>query len=142
MIKYIKNTILLLIILLIISPLLLIANAETHKIDIESDLVPNLGRDYGYNLNPEHQAVANLPDVTSEEAFSFAIKTVLEWSMILTIIAIVMAAIYYIQSLGNEEDLSKVKNIIIYLIIGMAIMAAAYGIISGVSQFNFFKAVE
>ncbi|MCK5345127.1 MAG: hypothetical protein KAR20_17075, partial [Candidatus Heimdallarchaeota archaeon] len=61
-------------------------------------------------------------------------------AMLLTIAAIVVAAIFYILSRGNEEETSKAKNIILYLVIGMVIMAAAYGLVAGVVQFDFFKA--
>jgi len=88
----------------------------------------------------EADAIAKLPDISLESGFKTAMKTILGASMILTIVAIVFAAIYYIISQGNDEDISKAKNIILYLIIGMAIMAAAYGIVTGVLQFDFFKA--
>ncbi len=50
-----------------------------------------------------------------------------------------MAGVYYLKSRGQEEDITKAKTIIIYIIIGVTIMAAAYGVITGISQFNFFK---
>lgn len=84
--------------------------------------------------------VEQLPRVTAEQVVASAIKTVLKWSMLLTIISIVVAAIFYIMSLGKEEDLTKARNIILYLIVGMAIMSASYGIITGLSRFNFFSA--
>lgn len=82
--------------------------------------------------------VANLPDVSLEGGMTLVIKTILKSAMLLTIIAIVVAAIYYIISRGKDEDMTKAKDIILYLIIGMAIIAAAYGIIAGVTQFNVF----
>ncbi len=88
----------------------------------------------------EAGAVAALPDISLESGFQTAMKTILGASMIITIVAIVFAAVYYIISQGNDEDISKAKNIILYLIIGMAIMAAAYGLVTGVVQFDFFKA--
>jgi len=88
----------------------------------------------------ETKAVADLPEVTLESAFKTIIKTILGAAMLLTIAAIVVAAIFYILSRGNEEDTSKAKNIILYLVIGMVIMAAAYGLVAGVVQFDFFKA--
>lgn len=88
---------------------------------------------------PETTAVANLPNVTLESAMSEVILLILRISMLLTIIAIVVAAIYYIISRGKEEDITKAKDIILYLVIGMAIMAAAYGIVAGIAQFDFFK---
>lgn len=88
----------------------------------------------------ETGAVADLPSISLESGFKTAMKTILGASMIITIVAIVFAAVYYIISQGNDEDISKAKNIILYLIIGMAIMAAAYGLVTGIVQFDFFKA--
>jgi hypothetical protein len=88
--------------------------------------------------NKDAQQVAHLPDVSLEGGMTLAIKTILKSAMLLTIIAIVVAAIYYIISRGKDEDMTKAKDIILYLIIGMAIIAAAYGIIAGVTQFNVF----
>lgn len=88
----------------------------------------------------ETGAVADLPNISLESGFKTAMKTILGAAMIITIAGIVFAAVYYLISQGNDEDISKAKNIILYLIIGMAIMAAAYGIVSGVIQFDFFKA--
>lgn len=86
------------------------------------------------------KAVANLPSVSIENIFTTVIKSILGWSMILTIMAIVVAAVFYLTSSGKEENTSKAKNILINLLIGLAIMAAAYGIITGIAQFNFFTA--
>lgn len=90
------------------------------------------------NKYPETKAISNLPELTLEAGISDVIKTILGWSMIITIVAIVVASIYYMISRGKDEDITKAKDILIYLIIGMAIMAASYGIVAGVSQFNFF----
>jgi len=82
--------------------------------------------------------IQNLPDVSLESAGATVIKTLLGWSMLFTIIAIVVAAMYYLTAQGKEENLSKAKNIILYLIIGLAVMAGAYGIVTGITQFKFF----
>lgn len=82
--------------------------------------------------------IQNLPNVTIESGLSIAIKTILRSAMLLTIIAIVVAAIYYLTSRGKEEDITKAKDIILYLIIGMAVMAAAYGVVAGLTRFNVF----
>jgi len=82
--------------------------------------------------------VKKLPDVGLGGGITLAIKTVLRLAMYLTTIAIVVAAIYYIISRGKDEDMTKAKDIILYLVIGMAIMAASYGIVAGITQFNVF----
>lgn len=101
-------------------------------------LKPAEGTDPSYEA--PLKAVSNLPAVSIEESVGIVIKTVLRWSFYLTIVSLVVASIYYIMSMGKEEDITKARNIILYLVIGMAIIAAAYGIISGVSRFNFFGA--
>jgi len=87
----------------------------------------------------ELKAVSDLPELTDRAFFTSAIKTILGLSMVITLIAIIIAAIYYIYAQGQEENLTKGKDIILYLIIGLAVMAGAYGIISGIAQFEFFS---
>lgn len=88
--------------------------------------------------NQTTKNIQNLPDVTLESVGATVIKTLLGWSMLFTIIAIVVAAMYYLTAQGKEESLSKAKSIILYLVIGLAVMAGAYGIVTGITQFNFF----
>jgi len=89
--------------------------------------------------NQELNAIKALPDLTPEEMIASIIKTILGASMILALIAIVIAGITMIYSRGNEEEIGKAKDILLYLVIGIAIMAAAYGFVSGIAQFNFFQ---
>lgn len=101
--------------------------------DHPADLLLRLGEEDAV------QVVRGLPEMELEQVIVSVIRTILGWSMLLTIIAIVVAAIYYLKSQGNEEDLNKAKNIIVYLLVGIAIMATAYGIVVGISQFDFFR---
>lgn len=87
---------------------------------------------------PEVGQVAKLPELTQTSLITEVIKLILTWSMLITLIAIVVAAIYYLISRGKEEDITKAKDILIYLMIGIAIMAAAYGVVVGITQFEFF----
>lgn len=91
------------------------------------------------NQYPESKNIANLPKITLESGITTAIKTILGWAMILTIAAIVVASIFFMIARGKDEDITKAKDIILYLVIGMAIIAAAYGVVAGISQFNFFQ---
>ncbi len=105
------------------------------------DLVPRLGEGTTKTGEKykETALVGKLPEVTLESAFTSIIKLILTWTTIFIITALVMAGVYYLKSRGQEEDITKAKTIIIYIIIGVTIMAAAYGVITGISQFNFFK---
>lgn len=114
------------------------ATALAAQVDVDNDLLPRPGDQLGGTFK-ELKVVSDLPEVTIEEAITTTIKTILAWSMLLALITIVFIGIYYLKSMGTEEDLSKSKNMMIYLAIGMAIMAAAYGVVVGISQFDFFK---
>lgn len=109
--------------------------------------VDKLLPDNQYNMNVEFESdteVNNynaLPDVSVYQLITATIKTILEWSMILTIMAIVAAGFIYLVSQGKEDSTGKAKDIIINLLIGLAIMASAYAIVFGIAQFNFFEAV-
>jgi len=88
---------------------------------------------------PETVQVSNLPEVTETAFITSIIKTILGAGILLTIIAIVVAGIYYMIARGDEEKLTKAKDILIYLVIGMVVMASAYGIISGLAQIKFLQ---
>jgi hypothetical protein len=108
------------------------------------DLLPIVGDKYPdlpENF-PETAAVGALPELTAEGAAAEFIKLVLEWSMAITLVAIIVAAIYFIISRGKEEDISKAKDIMFYLVIGMAIMSASYALVSGIAQFEFFETIS
>ncbi|MFA6917364.1 MAG: hypothetical protein WC285_00805 [Candidatus Gracilibacteria bacterium] len=93
--------------------------------------------------NPDYTGelgnVDSLPKVSLDGAVATIIKTVLRVSFFLTLISLVVASVYYIISMGKEESITKARDIVLYLVIGMTIIAAAYGIIAGISRFNFFS---
>lgn len=126
-------------IIFLVIPLLIIgsgyhftANAKTVNLNEITPRAEDLTK-------PELSAVGDLPNVTINAIFTTVIKTILAASMILTIMAIVMMAFYYITAQGDDEETGKAKKIILYLLIGVAIMAGAYGIILGLAKFNFFN---
>jgi len=135
--------------LAITTAMMLVPLAYAGPVDKKvSDLLPRPGESGTEssvvitNKYKELDAVGNLPEIGIEGAMTTVIKTILGWAMIITVVALVIMGIYYLISMGNEEDISKAKDIILYLIIGMAIMAAAYGVVAGISQFDFFNTVS
>ncbi len=111
------------------------AQSEEKMIDT---LLPKPGKE-NIDKYEEIKAVGDLPILPTQNIVGTAIRAILGWSMLFTIIALVVAGIFYLTSQGKEEELSKAKSVIIYLIIGMAIMAGSYGIVIGLSQFDFFE---
>lgn len=118
----------------------LIGTQLAFAVDIEK-LVPREGIENtkGTKEYTDIQAVAQLPDLTVESAITSVIKTILGWSIIIALIALLVAAAYYLIAQGQEDNLGKSKDIIVYLIIGLAIMASAYAIVTGILKFKFFE---
>lgn len=85
------------------------------------------------------EAVSKLPKSNPSDIINTAVKTVLSFSMILTLISLIAAAIYYLISNGDEAKTSKAKHIILYLLIGMAIIAGSLGVVTGITQFKFLE---
>jgi len=86
----------------------------------------------------EQEQITKLPEVDAPQLLTTVIKYILRLAAILTMIALIITAIYYLISMGKEEDISKARNILIYLIIGIVIIAGSYGVVTGLSQFDFF----
>lgn len=87
---------------------------------------------------PADGAVSKLPSLTESALASNIIQTVLKFSMALTMIAIIVAGIFLLIARGNEDETSKAKKIISYLVVGMLVISSAYAIITGIAKINFF----
>lgn len=85
--------------------------------------------------------IKKLPNITLETGIADIIKTILQLSMALALVALLFIGIYFLKSRGEDEDTSKAKKMLQYLLIGMLVIASAYGIVSGIAQIDFFKAV-
>lgn len=93
----------------------------------------------GTNENyPELEQVANLPEVSIESGVAIFINTVLRFAFLLCLTTIVIISINLVRSDGDEDKMTQAKKMIIFLLIGMAIIAGSMAIITGVSRFNFF----
>jgi len=86
----------------------------------------------------ELKEVANLPKLTEHEIITDVILIILQIAGSLALVGILIAGIYMLKSRGEEDDTTKAKEILLNLIIGALIIASAYAIIIGISQFNFF----
>lgn len=80
-----------------------------------------------------------LPKVSMQSAVTTIIKNILSFSFVITILALVVTGIYYLISEGNDEETGKAKKILLYLVIGMAIIGASYGIVSGITRFKLLE---
>ena len=83
-------------------------------------------------------AIRNLPDVNTQEAVGAFIKTLLGWTFAIALATLFLAGIYFLVYEGEEEKIAAAKKIIKYLVIGMVVISAAYGIVSGLVTIEFF----
>lgn len=90
-------------------------------------------------VNDNLNYVNNLVNKDEKSVISKIIKDVLFIGGSLAVTAIIVASIYYIISMGNEDDMNKAKQIILYTIIGLVLISVAYGIVIGVSKLQFFQ---
>ncbi|MBU1019015.1 MAG: hypothetical protein ABII07_00940 [Patescibacteria group bacterium] len=65
------------------------------------------------------------------------INILLGISGVIVFISFAYAGILLVISQGNEDDINKAQNIIIYSIIGVIIIALSYSIVYGISKINF-----
>ncbi len=82
--------------------------------------------------------VDNLANKDEKSVISKIIQDILFIGASLTVIAIIVTGIFYIFSMGNEEQMTKAKDIILYTVIGLVIISVAYGIVVGVTKLQFF----
>ena len=83
--------------------------------------------------------VSSLPKVSMQSMITTLIKNILSFCFVLTLVALVVTGIYYLISEGNDEETGKAKKILLYLVIGMAIIGASYGIVSGITRFKLLE---
>ena len=65
------------------------------------------------------------------------INILLGISGVIVFISFAYAGILLVISQGNEDDINKAQNIIIYSVIGIIIIALSYSIVYGISKLNF-----
>ncbi|MBI5755083.1 hypothetical protein HZA41_02595 [Candidatus Peregrinibacteria bacterium] len=90
---------------------------------------------------PTGSGVENLlkdPDILGTTGKSI-IQLILEMSGLLFFVALIVSAVMMIVSRGNDEDLKKAKNIVIYSVVGMICIAISYAVFFGIAELNFFS---
>jgi|GEM_PF-4797021 len=88
------------------------------------------------NLKDKVTNVKNLPDVGESfpKFYAGLTKILLGVATILVVVGFVVAGVMYVSAQGDEETLKKAKNVALYTILGVLIIAAAYGITIGIAK--------
>jgi len=80
--------------------------------------------------------VKNLPDVGENypQFYASLTRILLGAATILVVVGFVVAGVMYVSAQGDDETLKKAKNIALYTILGVLIIAVAYGITIGIAR--------
>lgn len=80
-----------------------------------------------------------LPAGDWREVLASVIQIILGITGSLALIAFTVGGVMLVTAQGNEERISKGKDILFWSILALAVIAASYGIVIGVSQLQFFQ---
>lgn len=82
--------------------------------------------------------IASLPESDPQSLIGRVVFYMLVVANILAFISFIVAGIYMVVSQGNEENITKAKQIFIYTVIAMAAAATALAIVTGITNIRFF----
>jgi len=74
------------------------------------------------------QGVLGLPQLTAEQLLQNTLNLVYYIAGIVAVVVIVVAGIMYATSLGDSGRVTRAKNMILYAVIGLAVLLAAFAI--------------
>ncbi|HPU94671.1 MAG TPA: hypothetical protein PK398_00670 [Candidatus Gracilibacteria bacterium] len=74
-----------------------------------------------------------LPDILAS-----VIKTMLYLVASLTVVSLIVIGVLFLTGSMTEDNISKAKKILGYIGIGIIIISASYGVISGILELDFF----
>ncbi|MEK7545059.1 MAG: hypothetical protein AAB551_02915 [Patescibacteria group bacterium] len=75
---------------------------------------------------------------TFSDIFGGIAKLILGVATIGIFVGLVVAGVFLVVGQGEEGSITKVKSIVMYLLIGVVILAASYAIVTGISRINPF----
>jgi|GEM_PF-2870371 len=123
------------------SAIISVAYAQTTPPGPTVDQLFNTGSYTGTSTNgTKIGIVANLKANSASywgDVISAAIKFLLSIAGVLAFIAFTAAGILMVTARGNEEQIKKGKDILIWSILALAIIATSYAIVLGITQLQF-----
>jgi len=100
-----------------------------------SALIPDVKPSTGSKVT----LVQNLPSGTWQTVLTNVINLILAITGSLALIAITVGGLMMIAALGNEEQINKGKGILMWAVMALAVIAASYGIVIGLTQLQIFQ---
>jgi hypothetical protein len=82
----------------------------------------------------EAAGVTGISDADPRDAVITAVTAILDFMALIAVVTVIIAGIYMIVSLGNDEQKDKAKKIIFYTLIGLAVILFSRVIVSLVTE--------
>jgi|GEM_PF-4591496 len=79
---------------------------------------------------------ANLTNASWTQIVASVIKTMLFVAGSLVLIGLLIVGAMFMTGASNEENITKARKILIYLVIGIILISVSYAVVSGISQFK------
>jgi len=111
--------------------------ATTPKLPSD-DLLPKFTDPKGQGgIEEELKTYSNLNSASWTQIVASVIKTILFVAGALVMIGLLVVGAMFMTGSSNEENITKARKILIYLVIGIILISVSYAVVSGISQFNF-----
>jgi len=85
----------------------------------------------------ELSTASQLPEKSVPEVLSDIANILLGLTGTIAMVGLIVAGVMYVTARGDDQQMEKAKNILIYIAIGLVVIAASYAIILGVSSLSF-----
>lgn len=108
-----------------------------------TDPVTELFHKFQYTANGANNqtskigVVAALPQGTTTSIIAGVIRFLLAICGTIALTSFTFAGILMVTEMGNDEQITKAKKVLLWSVIALAIIAGSYGIVTGVSQLQF-----
>jgi len=86
----------------------------------------------------EISSYASLTNKPLPDILASVIKTMLYLVASLTVVSLIVIGVLFLTGSMTEDNISKAKKILGYIGIGILIISASYGVISGILELDFF----
>lgn len=98
-----------------------------------------------YLLQPVHPGAEGIEEEgtvpTGDIIYDFIpqfIRLLMRFASLAVLVAFVVSGVMFVMAFGNEERLSRAKNILYYTLIGFAFVALAFAVVKAITDIDFF----
>ncbi|MDB5179836.1 MAG: hypothetical protein JWN12_468 [Candidatus Saccharibacteria bacterium] len=76
----------------------------------------------------DNKTTVNIPNLTGEQVLHNGLNIAYFLAGTIAVIVIIIGGIMYVTAAGNSGNITKAKNMLLYAVVGLVIVIAAYAI--------------